>query len=121
MTISRASIFDGDHERKAGASDGYGADVNLADKQGWSALHFAAQNQSLEAIELLLAGGAPVDAIDSHGNTPLFRATFSSKGRGEVIKRLLSAGADKNKQNKHGSSPVQLARTIGIYNVAQFF
>jgi len=23
MTISRASIFDGDHERKAGASDGY--------------------------------------------------------------------------------------------------
>ena len=26
MTISRASIFDGDHERKAGASDGYDAE-----------------------------------------------------------------------------------------------
>ena len=29
MTISRASIFDGDHERKAGASDGYTAPYGL--------------------------------------------------------------------------------------------
>jgi len=34
-----------------------GADVNLADKNGWTALHFAAQAQSAAVAALLLDAG----------------------------------------------------------------
>jgi len=36
----------------------------------------------------LLAAGAQVDAVNSYGNTPLFTAIFSSRGRGELIQLL---------------------------------
>ena len=40
---------------------------------------------------------------------------------GSVIQALRAGGADPNRQNKAGVSPVALARRIGNYNVAQFF
>jgi ankyrin repeat protein len=70
--------------------------------------------------EKLLRSGVVVDATDAHGNTPLFAATFDSKGRGDMIKLLLKAGADKNHRNKHGVSPASLASTIANYDVARF-
>ena len=98
-----------------------GYEVGAADKAGWTPLHFAAQDFSVSAVSLLIAHGAPVEAQDSHGNTPLFRAVFESNGRGEVIELLRRAGADPHHENKHGLSALSLARTIGNYDVAQFF
>jgi ankyrin repeat protein len=60
-----------------------------------------------------------VDAQDIHGNTPLSRAVFDSKGRGQVIKLLLSSGANKDLKNKHGISPEDLAKSIGNYDVSK--
>lgn len=97
-----------------------GADLNLQDSLGYSALHYAAQNYFLDAVELLLKNESKVDVQDIHGNTPLFRAVFNSRGRGEVIKILLANGADKELKNNHGVSPQQLAITIGNYNISQF-
>ena len=98
-----------------------GIDPNLQDNNGWTALHFAAQNNSYEATKELLENGAKVDIPDSHGNTALWRAAFSSSGYGEVIKLLLEAGSDKNKINNNGKSPLNLAETISNYDVMQFF
>jgi ankyrin repeat protein len=98
----------------------HGADVNAQDNQGWTALHFAAQNYSEEAIKMLLANNCEVDVKDMHGNTPLFRAVFNSKGRGEVIQLLICHGADKNLKNNHGMSPSDLASTIANYNITQY-
>jgi hypothetical protein len=58
---------------------------------------------------------------DSLGNTPLWRATFESRGRGEVIRLLRAAGADPWHANRSGVSPVALARAISNYDVAQFY
>ena len=83
-----------------------GANPNVPDKLGGHvALHFAAQGWHVETVKRLLAGGAKIDVPDKFGNTPLARAVFESKGRGEVIQLLIKAGADKNHKNSSGVSP----------------
>jgi uncharacterized protein len=99
----------------------HGSDVNTQDDRGFSALHFAAQNYRVKTAEALLRAGAAVDVRDGFGNTPLWRAVFNSQGRGEIIKLLLEHGADRQAKNKSGKSPIDLALTIGNYNVKQFF
>ena len=97
-----------------------GAHVNSQDSLGNSALHYAAQAYFPEIAAILIRNGATVDIQDQNGNTPLWRAIFNSRGRGELVTMLLKAGANKNLQNKHGKSPLELARSIGNYDVAQF-
>jgi len=91
------------------------------DDDGWTPLHFAAQGNASVVMTMLLDAGAPVDARDRHGNTPLSTAVFNSRGDGEVIALLRRRGADPYARNNHGVSPVKLARTIGNYDVRQFF
>lgn len=98
-----------------------GEDLNFADRGGWTALHFAAQNDDAEICQLLLEAGAAVDLVDSFGNTPLWRAVFNCSGDGNCIRVLRSYGADHSLRNRSGISPVDLARTIGNYDVAQYF
>jgi len=99
-----------------------GADASAADDDGWTPLHFAAQGQHVTVAQALLMTGAVVDARDSYGNTPLSKAVFKCDGvRGDLIALLRSYGADPHAENKHGVSPLSLARTIANYDIAQFF
>lgn len=98
----------------------HGANPNAQDKALETPLHFAAREYQLETAHHLIESGANPNIPDDHGNTPLWRAVFESRGRGEMIRLLLSAGADKGQKNKHGSSPDDLARIIGNYDVARF-
>ena len=98
-----------------------GADPNAQDDNGWAPLHFAAQASSAPVTAVLLGAFANPELRDGQGNTPLSRAVVSSRGEGSVITLLRSAGADPGACNNHGVSPVTLARTIGNFNVAQFF
>jgi len=95
--------------------------VNLADRDGWTPLHAAAQNNDAETARFLLDSGAIVDPQDSYGNTPLFRAVFNSRDSGELIELLRQRGADAESKNKSGVSPVSLARTIANCDITQFF
>jgi len=95
--------------------------LDLADLGGWTALHFAAQNNDAEVCEFLLDAGAFVDAVDSFGNTPLWRAVFSCRGDGDCIRVFRTYDANPLLENFSGISPVKLARTIGNYDVERFF
>ena len=88
---------------------------------GWAALHFAAQAHAVEMAALLLAAGATVDVADAYGKTPLWRAAFESRGRGELLQLLLAHGANPDQPNDSGVSPRQLAQTIANFDVKQFF
>ncbi|QYH37648.1 ankyrin repeat domain-containing protein [Algoriphagus sp. NBT04N3] len=98
-----------------------GLNINLADKNGWSPLHFSVNENLIELVQILLENGAEVNSQDNFGNTVLWRAVFSSKGKGEVIEKLLKYGADPEIKNNYGISALDLANTIDNYNVKQFF
>ena len=98
-----------------------GANPNAQDDNGWSPLHFAAQVVSADIARALLAAGANPELRDFYGNTVLWRAVISSRGRGEVVQLLREAGADPHAKNSVGTTPLSVARSIGNFNVAQFF
>ncbi len=98
-----------------------GADPNVPDRLGFTALHLAAQEGAISAAAILLAGRARVDAVNIYGNTPLFTAVFNSRGRGGLIRLLRHHGADPRHRNNTGQTPAGLARLIANYDVAQFF
>ena len=94
------------------------ADVNIADRgQNWTALHFAADNENDENVRQLLEAGATVDAADTFGNTPLWRAVMSSGANLAAIRELLKYGADPHKKNNHGKAPVDIARESGRFEL----
>ena len=98
-----------------------GDDIALADGQGFTALHLAAQQSHSEAVTLLLTLGAPVDPRDRFGNTPLWRATFSSRGNTASVEALLKAGADPDSVNEAGTTPRELATRMGSGDVTALF
>ena len=98
-----------------------GVAVGRPDKNGWTPLHFAAQGWHLDVALKLIDEGAEVDAVDSFGNSPLMRATYDSRGRGELITMLLERGASPDLSSNSGISPRQLAEMIGNYEVARWF
>src|ERR1700733_12208401 len=70
------------------------ADVNAAEPDGATALHWASYRDDLESAELLIHAGAKVNAANDLGVTPLWPA--SENGSSEMVRRLLQAGADPN-------------------------
>ena len=71
-----------------------GADVNAAEPDGMTPLHWAAQLDNLDAADLLIRAGAQVSAATRYGFTPLLLAC--TNGSTAFVERLLGAGADVN-------------------------
>lgn len=96
-------------------------DVNKQDRKGWTALHFAAQEYHCGIVKLLLEHGASIDIEDANGNTPLWQAVFNATDKGgDVIRLMLKYKANKQRKNKSGVSPYDLAKTISNDNVVQY-
>ncbi len=98
-----------------------GLDPNRADRGGYAPLHFAALEGAVEIARALLQAGARVDPQEEYGNTPLWLAVMHARGDGTMIKLLRAFGADPWIRNHHSASPVELARRIANYDLAQFF
>lgn len=69
-------------------------DVNAAQPDGMTALHWAVQRNDLEMVNALLAAGADFHLANRTGVRPLYLATVN--GGAAVIGRLLEAGEDAN-------------------------
>ena len=69
-----------------------GADVNRAQTDGATALHWAAYRADAGTAETLLAAGADPNALNQLGVTPL--ALACGNGDADMVRRLLEAGAD---------------------------
>jgi ankyrin repeat protein len=94
-----------------------GADVNAAQGDGMSALHWAAERGDAELAELLVYGGANTGAVTRIGQyTPLHLAAKTASPA--VVAALIKAGADVNvKSNPSGATPIHLAALAGSADV----
>jgi ankyrin repeat protein len=88
------------------------ADVNVAQTDGSTALHWAVERDDLEMAELLIRAGARVAARTREGVTPLQLA--ATNGSAPMIDRLLKAGADANAAlTAGGDTAVMMAARTG--------
>lgn len=67
-----------------------GADVNISDSDGWTALMYAVRYQnSLDTVNILLKNGANIQSVNKYGYSALqLAASYSSNP--DVLKKLLS-------------------------------
>lgn len=91
-----------------------GADVNAAQGDGMTALHWAAERGDVELGEILLYAGANVAAGTRIGRyTPLHIA--AREGREDFVRLVLTAGADPGATTTNsGTSPLHLAAASGV-------
>lgn len=93
-----------------------GANVNHKDRNGDSALHFAAQQKTVECAKILIEKGADIEIQDNYGNTPLWRAIFFSKGDISMVNLLVENGANLDHVAQHKMTPRDLAKTVGGFD-----
>ena len=89
-----------------------GADVNVAQGDGMTALHWAGLRDDADVARMLLAAGADVNATTRlNGHTPLLLA--AEEGHAVVLTPLLQAGADVNARTANGTSALMFAAGAG--------
>ena len=89
-----------------------GVDIDGAQGDGSTALHWAAFNDDLETTKMLLAAGANVKVSTREGAiTPLFMA--ANNGNAAIIEALLKAGAGANSVKSSGTTALMLAASSG--------
>jgi len=87
-------------------------DVNAAQGDGHTALHWAAYRDDVEMARVLVEAGAKAEAKTRVGDlTPLLLA--AKNGSAPMIELLVKAGADPNTPNANGTSPLMLAAASG--------
>ncbi|HZP94651.1 MAG TPA: ankyrin repeat domain-containing protein [Burkholderiales bacterium] len=87
-----------------------GVDVDGRDKRGFTPLMYAAANDRVPAIELLIRRDADVNAQSDIGETALICAVRYGRGKPETLKALIDAGANVNVAMKDGGSALSWAR-----------
>ena len=89
-----------------------GIDVNAAQGDGMTALHWAARLGDAEIARMLLYAGANVKASTRLGAyTPLLLA--AEQGHADVIAALVAGGAEVNAPNTLGTTALMLAAAAG--------
>lgn len=95
-----------------------GADVNGAEGDGMTALHWAAERGDDELAQLLLQAGASPAAVTRLGRyTPLHLAC--KNGHALVVRRLLEANADSRATTTTGATPLHFAAAAGSRDAIQ--
>jgi len=95
------------------------ADVNAAEADGTTALHWAAYHDDADSVDLLIRAGARVNAANDLGATPLWNASMNGEsnasmtGSFPVVRRLLDAGANPNLALLAGETPLMAASRSG--------
>jgi uncharacterized protein len=93
------------------------ADVNQAQPDGMTALHWAVYHEVTETVKLLIASGADAKAANRYGVTPLSLACVN--GNAQIVEALLAAGADPNSKLPGGETALMTAARTGRLEAVQ--
>ena len=88
-----------------------GADVNVAQVDGMTALHWAVYNDDAETAGLLVRSRANVNATNRYGVPPLSIAC--TNGNATLVRLLLDAGANANVSLPGGETVLMTAARVG--------
>src|SRR5262252_8472557 len=94
-----------------------GADVNAAQGDGTTPLHWAVYKIDAELTRALLARGAKPNVMNNYGSSPLAEAVKAADAR--LVGMLLDAGSDANVPNQEGQTALMLAARAGSVDVAR--
>ena len=83
-------------------------DVNQADKNKWTALHWSSFKGEYSKCLDLISRGADVNLPDEHGFSPLFVA--ARLGHLDIVQLLLESGADVHRRNYEGKTAINMAK-----------
>jgi ankyrin repeat protein len=86
-----------------------GANVNLKNESGSTALMIAVSNGMLDFVKLLIKHGADVNALDVESNSSLHIACNTMIDNFEIVKMLIESGAKVNSRDKEGRTPLMIA------------
>lgn len=88
------------------------ADVNAAQGDGMTALHWAAMNGDAELAQMLIVAGANLKATTRLGGyTAVYLA--AQQGHAKVLEALIKGGADAKSGNANGTTPLMVASASG--------
>jgi hypothetical protein len=94
-----------------------GANIEAANRLGWTPLHWASQSGHIDVIKLLLEKGANIEAANRLGWAPLHQA--SQNGNIDVVKLLLEKGANTEVADQGGCTPLYRASQNGHVGVVK--
>jgi len=92
-------------------------DVNAAEPDGTTAIHWAARVDDIQTVELLLRSGAKVHSANRYGVTPLHLACIN--GNAGIVELLLKAGADPNTALPDGETALMTSARTGKVDVVK--
>ena len=108
----QTAAINGDVEKLKVLLDKGNIHINASNYSGITALHYAAENNHLTAVQELLGHGASVDVPDINGRTPLYYV--SVQGHADIAKELVENGADPHFIDKNGTTPLELAKAEAV-------
>jgi ankyrin repeat protein len=94
-----------------------GAEVNAAQVDGMTALHWATYRDDAESAALLIRAGADVNVQNRYGVPPLSIA--AANGNASIVALLLDAGADPNTVLRGGETALMSAARAGSLAAVQ--
>lgn len=86
-----------------------GNSVNKLTHDGRTYVFWAAYRSNLPVVKMLLAKGAKLDIVDTHGNTALTFAATNGVTNTEIYDVLIEGGADVKFTDHHGANALLLA------------
>jgi len=92
-----------------------GANLEIKNVDGNTALWNACFGQDYKCVELLVNAGIKLDSINDNDVTALMYS--ASAGKADMVKLLVEAGADKEIENLDGFKAIDLAATPTIYRL----
>ena len=93
-----------------------GADVNAAQGDGTTPLHWAVYKIDVDLARTLLEHGAKPNVINNYGSSPLAEAVKAANAR--LVGMLLDAGSNVEEPNQEGQTALMLAARAGSLEVA---
>ena len=94
-----------------------GADINAAQNDGTTPLHWAVYRKDIALVERLLTNGANAAVANRFGASPLAEAVKLADSA--LVEALLEAGADPESANLDGQTALMLAARTGSVDVAR--